>query len=314
VRNDAERLQRCLASIRAGSYPRDRIEIIVVDNGSSDGSAQAARRAGAKVLVLPDVTVSELRNRGAAIATGGVLAFVDADHEIVRQWAEHAVETLAGKGVAAVGAHYEAPRDGTWVQRTYDLLRHRSHRTHDVEWLGSGNVAMWRTAFEAAGRFDTGLQTCEDVDLCNRLRGSGQRIVHDPRLGSVHHGDPATLAAVFRGELWRGRDNLRASLRGPLTIRELPSVVVPILVLLLLSAALIGFLVGGFVGLALFVLGIGGMLAAAAARAARMLSRTATWSPRMIGQALLVATTYDLARAMALVRPGGHEARRKDRR
>ena len=45
---------------------------------------------------------------------------------------------------------------------------------------------------------------------------------------NVHFGDPATLWDLFRGELWRGRDNLRISLRGPLTWRGLPSVVIPI--------------------------------------------------------------------------------------
>ena len=83
----------------------------------------------------------------------------------------------------------------------------------------SGNLAVKRTAFQAIGGFDAALEACEDVDFCQRLRRAGWRLVGDERLESVHLGDPPTLAALFRAERWRGRDNLRVSLRGPLDAR-----------------------------------------------------------------------------------------------
>jgi hypothetical protein len=54
-----------------------------------------------------------------------------------------------------------------------------------------------------------------------------------------HFGDPATLGELFRGELWRGRDNLRVSLRGPVDWRDLPSVIVPLLWLTSMLTALV---------------------------------------------------------------------------
>ena len=91
--------------------------------------------------------------------------------------------------------------------------------------------------------FDAWLETCEDVDLCNRMRAGrlppGQRRPHR----SAHLGDPATLRALFFGELWRGRDNLRVTLRGPLTLRApLPSVVTPVFNLACMAAAGVGAL------------------------------------------------------------------------
>jgi GT2 family glycosyltransferase len=146
---------------------------------------------------------------------------------------------LRGPYVGAVGAPYEAPRDGTWVQRTYDLLRRRRTGLHEVEWLGSGNLAVWRRSFDAIGGFDTTLQTCEDVDFCRRLRSDGTRILESGRLRSVHLGDPSTVSELFRGELWRGRDNLRASLRGTVRLRELPSIIVPVVHLVARALALV---------------------------------------------------------------------------
>ena len=65
VRNDVERLRRCLTSIVSNDYPRSLIEIIVVDNDSADGSGHAARSYGAIVLRSSGACVAELRNRGA---------------------------------------------------------------------------------------------------------------------------------------------------------------------------------------------------------------------------------------------------------
>jgi glycosyltransferase involved in cell wall biosynthesis len=311
VKNDAARLRRCLETINANRYTPG-IEAVVVDNGSTDDSVRVARAAGARILSLPSQSVAELRNRGAQVATGDVLVFVDADHEIVEDWVACAVETLRhGRNVGAVGAMCMAPEKGNWVQRTYDLLRRRSNAIHDVEWLGSGNMAVLRRAFELVGGFDTRLQTCEDVDLCRRLRRHGFRIVNDPRLRNVHLGDPASLRDLFRGELWRGRDNLRVSLRAPFAWRDLPSIVIPIADVMLVAVAMVALGTRSTMGVAMAILSAGAIAGASALRAARMVRQSEQLTPLGCAQAFAVAAVYDAARAMALVRPGGHEARRK---
>ena len=85
VRDDATRLDRCLDSIKRNRYPGELIELIVVDNGSKDGSREVARQHGAVVLESSG-HVAELRNVGARAALGGIIAFVDSDHEIDGRW------------------------------------------------------------------------------------------------------------------------------------------------------------------------------------------------------------------------------------
>src|SRR5262245_1380949 len=223
VRNDATRLARCLESIRANHYPVDCLEIVVIDNGSTDDSAQVARSFGARVVSLPGVRLGALRNRGVAESRGEILAFVDADHEIVPGWIAAAVDVLADPGVSAVGAACRPPQPGTWVQQLYDRLRRHPPGQRPVDWLGSGNMAVRRSSFQTVEGFDTRLETCEDVDLCRKLRARGDVLIADERLYNVHYGDPRTLANVFFGELWRGRDNVRVSLRPPRSIRNMAS-------------------------------------------------------------------------------------------
>jgi GT2 family glycosyltransferase len=307
VRDDAERLQGCLASIGRARYPSECVELIVVDNGSTDESADVAARAGARVLTRPGLRVAQLRNEGALLATGAVLAFVDADHEIDDRWIAGAVETLSRPGVAAVGAPYEAPPDGTWVQRAYDRLRHRGVSVVPAEWLGSGNLAVWRHAFQACAGFDTSLHTCEDVDLCQRLRARGS-IMSDYRMRSVHHGDPSTLAELFGGELWRGRDNLRVSLRSH-SLRSLAGVGLTIaeLVLLVGSAAVL------FASPAAAATGLAGFLLLTAVRAIRMFRASPPLSFADGCGTFVVSGVYGIARALALVGHAPHALRRRRR-
>jgi len=311
VLNDAQRLQRCLRSIAATTTDPALIEVIVVDNNSRDNSADVARSQGARVVTLALESVAELRNAGAADASGEILAFVDADHEISTEWTSAVIDTLQDPAVAAAGALCHAPADGTWVQHAYGALRGTPRGRHDVEWLGSGNLAVTRQAFRQCGGFDTSLTTCEDVDLCNRLRAGGYRIVSDARMRSVHFGDPATLRDVVKGELWRGRDNLRVSLRGELSWRALPSVLLPIIdaaCLLLAAVAILFGLAGSRAALGIAIVSLAAIAAGATLRPARMAVRERRFHGVSMLQAWIVSCAYDAGRALALLMRAQHRA------
>jgi GT2 family glycosyltransferase len=306
VKNDAERLQCCIASVTANPGVR---EVIVADNGSTDGSVAVARAAGARVVSLPGKPVAALRNEAAAIARGDFLAFVDADHEVAASWMAAALDVMQQGEVGAAGALYLAPPDGTWVQRTYGALRGRTIGHADTRWLGSGNLIVRRAAFASIGGFDATLESCEDVDLCQRLRDRGWRVVADERLVSVHHGDPSTLGGLFRAERWRGRDNFRVTFRTRLTVRDLPSVVSPTVIALAFPIMLAGIVAAPFTAGRSLPLAAAAALAfaiIALARTARIASVDSSWSIGSLLRALAVAVTYELARASAVVTRAAH--------
>jgi len=312
VRNGERWLAALIESIRANSYPDALVEVLIADHASSDRSVEVAAAAGATVFPAGDGPVARIRNEAVRRARGEVLAFIDADHAIDRHWIESAIETLSLPGVGAVGALCHAPSNGSWVQRIYDGLRGRHDGTTDVEWLGSGNLAMWRAVFDEVGGFDPTLETCEDVDLCRRIRARRHRLVSDSRLRNVHYGDPATLSAVVRGELWRGRDNLRVSLRGGRSWRTLPGLLMPVAGLVALACMLLSPALAwqGHTRLALAPFAL--LLALWGIRAAVMIRRRKWRSPIDWIRAGAVAAAYETGRSLALVAGSGHGMRHRD--
>ncbi len=228
VLNDQHRLNACLGSLVAQDLPRDRYEIIVVDNGSSDDSRLVAEQHGATVLCFPDLKVGALRNRGVEVARGQVIGFVDSDHLVSAQWIRKAIESLHEHSeYCMVGCECSAPADGTWVQRVWELQRFRRRNTHEATWLGAGNMFVRRHAFDEVGGFREDITASEDVDLCDRVRSSGGRILADFAIANVHVGEPETLREFFRKEFWRGSSGLPTFFAHGCPLQELPSLAFP---------------------------------------------------------------------------------------
>lgn len=261
VRNDAQRLARCLDSLAKQNYPADRFEVIVVDNGSTDESAAVAEARGATVLCHPGLRVGALRNRGVAIARGSILAFVDSDHETPADWLGVGVSELVNSNdVLMIGSPCLADPKGTWVQKAWELHRTRGECRRDVNWLGAGNMFLRTQDFMQIGGFDEHLVAAEDVDLCVRLAKLPGNIVSDMRAANIHHGEPRTLFDFAKKEYWRGSSGLIAFFSHGLPLHELPSLLFPLyhlfglVGLVLMTGLTIAGLPWPFVATALFVL------------------------------------------------------------
>lgn len=310
VRNDAARLRTCLDGLRRAADGTLH-DVLVLDHGSDDPSPAVARAAGARVVTRHGGNVAALRNFGARATSASLIAFIDADNEVGAGWLPAALSCLATPTVGMAGAPYEAPPHGTWVQRTYDALRRHPRDEGPTDWLGAGNMVVRREAFEAAGGFDETLETCEDVDLCARMAAGGWQVRVVPGMRSVHHGDPACLAHVFWGELWRGRDNLRVTLRGPTSLRTFASAAMPIAYAVAAVAAVFGGLLGGVGGRFTAGAGLAGLLGLLALRLATMRQNAGGRWPAGMWAAVQVAVAYDLGRAAAVFVGVGHGRRRQ---
>jgi len=300
VKNDADRLAVCLASLAKQNYPAEGHEVIVVDNGSKDDSRHVAELAGVKVLCFPGLRVGALRNRGVEAAQGEILAFVDSDHEVPPGWLGAGVsELVADPSLNMVGSPCLAPPLGTWVQQVWQLHRLRNNERRRVDWLGAGNLFVRKYDFERIGGFDESLVAAEDVDLCVRLKEVHGRIISDMRVANIHHGEPQTLWQFFRKELWRGSSGIRAFFAHGMPLHELPSLAFPIyhlLALVLLVATTVALAMGTSW---LWLAGATGLLVLPA----MLLGLKTSWQvrqPLAMPQLSILYFAYGMARAAAL--------------
>lgn len=205
VCDDVDALERTLPRLEEAAAAHGSAEVILVDNGSEDGSYELMlkhRSPGVRVLEAEEsLPIGAVRNLGAREAAGEVLCFVDADVLFTREHLIRIEEVLDETGASAVGALCDIPSDAAWVERTWHLL-HRNRRSGYVRSLGGGNLAVRKQAFFDVGGFDTDLVTGEDAELCQRLRRNGYDIFEDPSLRAVHLGNATTVQDLFRKERW----------------------------------------------------------------------------------------------------------------
>ena len=290
AKNEEQNIARCIESLLACDRAGLTVEIIVVDNGSTDGTVSLARSLDVVVLEFPELSISALRNAGASRSKGQWIAFVDADVTIESDWLENAKREINLPGVGAVGASPTIPENSNWVVRTWHLQIGMRPAYCERDWLASMNMLVKREAFENVGGFDETLLTCEDVDLGYRISKSGNRIVYDKRLRAVHFGEAQTLVQLFKKEAWRGSYNYRGLLRHGWQIGELPSLVQPLLSL----CGVLCILVGIFAYTPLLLPGLALFATFPVAKAVQTAVRTHEWSA--IPALLLVWSTYSLAR------------------
>lgn len=205
--NASATLGRCLTALWESARRPD--EIVVYDDGSTDGTAGIAAAHGARVLGREGSPEGPARARNAALAatSAGIVVFVDADvvvHEDALGRLEDALR--ADPSLAAVFGSYDADPPVARLAARYANLRHHFiHQTAEREsatfWTGIG--AIRRRAFVDAGGFDErfGAAFIEDIDLGARLKKAGARIRLVPEAQGAHCKD-WTLFQLWRTDIF----------------------------------------------------------------------------------------------------------------
>jgi glycosyltransferase involved in cell wall biosynthesis len=201
VRNGADVIQDCVASLLSSSYPAHRREVIVVDNGSTDLTAEIVRNLRVEYQFEPRRGPSYARNRGIDASRGEVVAFVDADcvatigwlEELARPFMDLDVWAVAGEIVSypaqTPAQRYMARRKGRWQKPALD--------SRWWPFAVTANVAFRKSTFERIGVFDPALIRAQDKDFGRRYLDAGLRFEYAPK-ALVLHRHRATSWGFFR--------------------------------------------------------------------------------------------------------------------
>ena len=165
-------LEETLRSALAQSYPA--VEVIVVDDGSTDGSAEIARQFPVRYLRQENRGLSEARNTGIRMSQGAYLVFLDADDRLLPDAIACGMDALAANPdcAVAVGDHCFIESGGARLRSSGKAQPDRGHyeallRSNFIEMISS--VLFRRSVFEHVGTFDRTLRVAEDYDLYLRI-------------------------------------------------------------------------------------------------------------------------------------------------
>ena len=222
MRNEERYIEGCLRSLAAQEYPRDRLEVLLVDGASTDRSREAAERVAAReglpltVIENPDRTTACGLNLGIARARGEVIVRIDAHAEAGSGFLREAVSVLRESGADVVGGPIDSAGRGL-VGRAIaaamsspfgvgSAVFRYSHREQETDTVAF--PAYRRDVFQRAGLFAEDVDGGEDDEFHFRLGELGARILLTPRITTIYH-PRESLAGLWRQYFGYGRAKVR---------------------------------------------------------------------------------------------------------
>jgi cellulose synthase/poly-beta-1,6-N-acetylglucosamine synthase-like glycosyltransferase len=204
VRDGESTLAACLDSILATDYPSDRREILVVDNGSSDGTAALIRSRPVRYLHEPRRGVSNARNYGIAESRGEILAFVDADCVVETQWLTELARPFEDPEVGAVAGDLQHVAPTTPAERQAARLLGNWQRfafTSNPAYPITANAAYRRDVLDRIGGFDPHMTRAQDVELGLRFQERSGLLLAYAERATARHRNRTTQLGFLRQQL-----------------------------------------------------------------------------------------------------------------
>ena len=199
VLNGEKYIKQCLDHIGIEMDSVD--EIIVVDNGSTDGTLDIVRRyEDVNILIHPGITIGALRNRGAEKASGALFAFIDSDCILCKGWRKAVEKKVQDLTIHATGSIYDIPENANWIERAWWSFGRSDDR--DTDFIISGNFIIRRKTFVEISGFDESMVTDEDTDISHRLMTRKKRMVESPKIRVIHLGNAKSLGEFYNKEKW----------------------------------------------------------------------------------------------------------------
>jgi cellulose synthase/poly-beta-1,6-N-acetylglucosamine synthase-like glycosyltransferase len=198
--NAADTLPACLAALRRQTVPLDPAEIVVVDDGSEDGTAAIPDAFGVRLIRQHHENQATARNRGAWASRGEIVLFTDADCEPAPDWVERMLAPFADPEVAGVKGRYRTKQTGLvprFIQQEFEQKYEQLRRAKTLDFIDGYAAAYRREPFTALGGFDPRYPPVEDIELSFRAARRGYRLAFAAD-AVVYHRHRETIADFAR--------------------------------------------------------------------------------------------------------------------
>lgn len=221
--NAEETIDECVRSLLALRYPADRLELIVVDNGSRDRTRELVERHGDRVTLLDEAHrgPAAARNAGIGRSRGAVVALTDADCTVDERWLAALVAPLGDASVGIAGGKILARRPASAIELFGESIH--DHRRAIQVWrppyVVTMNWAARRDLLDELGPFDESLLRGSDGDFSYRAVQAGYELAYCPE-AIVYHRNERSLGGLFREGWQHGYHGVRVDRRHAALIAE----------------------------------------------------------------------------------------------
>jgi cellulose synthase/poly-beta-1,6-N-acetylglucosamine synthase-like glycosyltransferase len=213
TRNNEQTINECLGAIFKLDYPKDFLEVIVVDGCSTDATVEIAEKYPVKVVSAP-LNAPAAYNHALKMINNEVLGFIDSDAKVEKEWLNKLVAYLDDPQVAGVSGNIETwNTENHWARSIgYDLKNRYARLKKYVVRVATMNLLMKKSVIEEVGGFDENLPSQYDTDLGFRITSRGYKILFEPD-AKCYHFNRSTVRAYFKQQLQYGKNTTKLYLK-----------------------------------------------------------------------------------------------------
>lgn len=207
--NAEKTVDRCLSSLLNQSIPKKSYEVILVDDGSIDGTAEIAKAFPVKYLRQSNSGPASARNNGVKAAKGEIILFTDSDCVPRNDWIKEMVKPFKDPEVMAVKGSYKTEQKSLtarFAQIEFEERFEMLKRAESIDMVDTYSAAYRRAVFLSMGGFDPSFPVAnnEDTDLSYKMSGAGHKMVFNPDAIVFHLNHPDSIRKYARLKLRRG--------------------------------------------------------------------------------------------------------------
>ncbi len=215
--NACETIGLCIESLLAQDYPREKYGIIIVDNNSTDNTAEIIRKYPVTYMFEPKQSRSRARNTGIRHSHAPVIAFTDSDCVADKHWLKEGLNPFRDTKVGATGGTVRAYNPQSYIERYQDRINivnqqetiSPSKVKNRCATIATSNAFFRKDALEQAGLFNESLHSAEDYDISLRIqRKTSYIFVYTPD-AMIYHKHSSTITQLCRQYYRYGYTNIQ---------------------------------------------------------------------------------------------------------
>jgi cellulose synthase/poly-beta-1,6-N-acetylglucosamine synthase-like glycosyltransferase len=207
--NSEQTIGECLKSIFELNYPRESLEVILIDGLSTDDTVKIAENFPVKIFTMP-LNAPAAYNYALKIADSEVLGLIDSDAKVEKEWLRKLIPHLDDLKVAGVSGGIETwNTENPWARSIGYDIKHRYNRLGKyASRIATMNLLLKKSVVEECGGFDESLPAQYDTDFGYRITQKGYKFAYEPNAKCYHYNRPS-LRSYFRQQLQYGKNTIK---------------------------------------------------------------------------------------------------------